>query len=186
MDTDDNGAPQARGPALTDYLTGFPAPLAVAGTGLGLGTITSWSSHGADDLTTALEVLYAHGTRLALAITTVRSTHGIDPRGLPIETPAIQLINFLTRAAVHTTPEDPAARLEHDRNIQHTTDQAPRTTVTVLCDGHPVTGQRVTVLEHAVIELPWHDKHTVLCAGPHDILDTLTLRTATPEDLAHL
>ncbi len=198
MDAENSGTPPVRGPALADYLTDFPAPLAVAGADLGLGAITSWSSRGADDLTSALELLYEQGTRLALAITTVRSTHGIDPRGLPIETAALHLSNFLARADVHAHPgryrfnpenpgpePDPAARLEHERRIQHAIDQAPHSTVTVLCDERPVTGQRVTVLEHAVIELPWHDEHTVLCVGPHDILDKLTLRTSTPEDLAH-
>ncbi|KFU82048.1 hypothetical protein SAMN04489729_1561 [Amycolatopsis lurida] len=199
MDADNSGAPPARGPALADYLIDFPAPLAVAGADLGLGTIISWSSHGVNDLTSALELFYEQGPRLAMAITTIRSTRGIDPRGLPLETPALHLSNFLARAAVHAhsdryrfDPEDPgpvsdpAARLEHERRTQHATDQAPRSTVTVLCDGRPVTGRRVTALEHSVIELPWHDEHTVLCVGTQDILDKLTLRTSTPEDLAHL
>ena len=201
MDADESGAPPPRGPALADYLDRFPVPIAVAHEDLGLGLIATWNSHGVDNLISALEVLYDRDGRFLLVVKTIRSRDGLDPRGLPLETPAIQLENFLSRADVVAHPAryhfdparpgrsgqpDPVARRERYQRIQQAADHATRTPAVVSCDGASVTGQRIDVLGLAVVELPWRDGHTVLCTGVPDVVDHLALRTVTPADVVHV
>ncbi|WP_406635009.1 hypothetical protein [Amycolatopsis sp. WGS_07] len=136
---------------------------------------------------TALELVYESDARCQLTVKTVRSREGLDPRGLPFDTTADLLSNFLSRADVVADPEhasDPAARRERYQRIQHAAGHAPSRPATVSCDGAPATGQRIDALGLAVLELPWHDGATVLCVGVPELVDRLVLHTATAEDLS--
>ncbi|KFU81855.1 hypothetical protein [Amycolatopsis lurida] len=57
--------------------------------------------------------------------------------------------------------------------------------VEVLIDGEGVRGTRLDALDAAVVELAWHGQ-AVFVTGWPDALQTLTLRAATPADVAHL
>lgn len=184
MDADESGAPVTR--SLADYLTRFPCPLAAANGG----TAASWNLQGVDSLATALELVYERDRRCQLTMKTVRSHEGLNPRGLPVATTADLLSNFLSRNELVIEPnrrtfaqEHPTARLERYESIQRAADDAVRLPVTVFCDGTPSTGQRLDALGLSVLELPWHAGATVLCVGVPDLIDHLTLHTATPEDL---
>lgn len=186
MDADESGAPAPRSPALADYLARFPCPLAAANGS----TAAGWSLQGVDTLVTALELVYESDHRCQLTVKTVRSHEGLNPRGLPVNTTADLLSNFLSRNELVTEPgrrtfaqEHPTARLERYQHIQRAADDAARLPATVSCDGTPTTGQRLDALGLSVLELPWHDGATVLCVGVPEFIDHLALRTATPEDL---
>ncbi|SEB32424.1 hypothetical protein SAMN04489729_0266 [Amycolatopsis lurida] len=55
----------------------------------------------------------------------------------------------------------------------------------MLIDGEGVRGTRLDALDAAVVELAWHGQ-AVFVTGWPDALQTLTLRAATPADVAHL
>ncbi|ATY12013.1 hypothetical protein CU254_17235 [Amycolatopsis sp. AA4] len=199
MHADDSGAATAQGPALADCLARFPCPLLAPQESVGLGPAVSWNVQGVDSLVTALELVYESDNRCQLMVKTVRSREGLDPRGLPIDTVADLLSNYLSRADVlarpdryrstpgnldRAAPTDPAAHRERYRRIQHAADQATAATATVACDDAPVAGQRTDALGAGVLELPWRDGATVWCVGMPDILDRLVLRTATSQDLS--
>jgi hypothetical protein len=67
------------------------------------------------------------------------------------------------------------------RTILSAVKNAVVTTVAVSVDDVPLPGTRTDIDNCSVIELRWVEE-IVFCTGLPEVIDTLTLRTATPDD----
>ena len=129
-----------------------------------------------------------------LTIRTVRSREHLDPYGLPVEDLAGAIVNLANReraADPNGTAgpgQDPEAwarqHVTESRLTRAQVAETPTTSVPVLIDGIETPGARVDIGGRSAVMLPW-EKQTVFCAGrPAEIIDSLVLRSARPEDFA--
>jgi len=190
MRQDNSGASrQPRGPALNEIFARFPGHVVVAHDDLGLGAMASWQYHEVDGIPWALEAIYGRDASHLLVVKTVRPPVGLDPRGMPVESDAIQISNFVHHAEITATPErygpghepGPRDHLERFRRAQQAVDQAQPQTMTVSCDGLALLGSRIIALDCCVARVTW-DGSTIWCTGRPEIIGRVVLRTATVDD----
>ena len=190
MDYRDAG--QSRRPWGNEILDGFPGPVAIAAQPIqGLAPVLGWEE--VDDQPWAIQVGYAIPRgRQVLTVRTVRSTEGLSPRH-PLESLASVIVNFVNadlggRAPRRTTVVDPVeatrqdyARMSASRLLRAEVEGTATSPVTVRLDGVAIEGSRVDLERCSAVEVPW-DGQIVFCAGLADVLDTLALKSATPDD----
>ncbi|WP_199443066.1 hypothetical protein [Umezawaea beigongshangensis] len=163
--------------------------MAAASAVMGLGPIAAVGTHGVNDRPWAVEVTHrsSAGT-LLLVIKTVRSSHGLSPRGLPVENAESQLLDFLSRTRDRgsglVVPVRGSSVANHDR-VRAAVAEASVVPVEVVIDHGLVPGTRIDALGAVVIRVGWKDQ-TVLLTGAADHLGTLELHTATSSDVDHL
>ncbi|TDX84940.1 hypothetical protein [Amycolatopsis arida] len=150
------------------------------------GPITSWQADNINGNPWALEVVYQPHDHDRLVVRTIRSRQGIPLRATYVENHAIQLLNFLDRVnPVVVGAPTKEAEQTHSARVRDAIERATPLPTTVVIDGVPERGTRVDVLDWSVVELAWGDQ-AVFVTGRPETLDGLTLRSATPADLAHL
>lgn len=156
---------------------------------MGLGPIATLATQGVNGQPWAVDVTYrSPAGRLLSEVKTVRSPHGLDPRGLPVENAEIQLLNFLSR----TRERDPGRAVPTRESSAADSDavrvavgEATPVPVNVMIDQNQLSGTRVDALGVAVIEVGWGEC-TVFVTGTPDHLGTLELRTTTTAHVDHL
>ncbi|MFI6100762.1 hypothetical protein ACIA8G_34870 [Lentzea sp. NPDC051213] len=178
-----------RSPHPRDQIAVFPAPVASASSGMGLGPIATLATQGVNGLPWAVDVTYRSSDgRLLSEVKTVRSPHGLDPRGLPVENTEIQLLNFLARTRERepgsAVPTRESFAADHDM-VRTAVGEAVAVPVNIMIDQNPLSGTRIDALGVAVIEVNWGEC-TVYLTGTPDHLGTLELHTTTTADVDHL
>jgi hypothetical protein len=136
-------------------VAGFPGPVAIASTPPA-DALAVYGGEDMDDRPYAVHVEYRVGRRRVVDVRTVRSS--LD------WTPAFETIEDLG-----TMME------EHGRGPGN----AIPTTVTV--DGLPVAGMRIDHPNISGLHLEWQGQN-VFCIGERSAIDTLELKTGTPDD----
>lgn len=178
-----------RDPHPREHLAAFPGRVAAASTGMGLGSIAAVGTDRAGDEPWAVDVTYRSPTGSPrLVIKTVRSPHGLSPRGLPVENAEVQLLRFLGGAGGRerglVVPSRESSAANHARVRAAVTD-APAAPVDVVIDSDLVPATRIDALGAVVITASWHDQ-AVFLTGTPEHLGTLELHTATSADVDHL
>ncbi len=193
MEERHQGDPRSpRVPRPADVLARFPGPVAIAAEPVG-GASAILGVEEIDGQPWAVEVGYTAAGRHLLTVRTVRSTAGLDPRGLTVESLASAVVAFAARdegarplGVPVTLAEGDAERriAAHIAASRLTREQVARTPTrhtTLEIGGTAIPGDRVDLAECSAVDLAW-DGQTVYCAGRPEIIDTLKLRPATPSD----
>jgi len=195
MEFDETGTGRIkRGPTVRETIDRFPGPIAIAAEAAATGLEVTWNSYFAEGVTTyAVVAEYDTSAEHLFAVKTFRPL----PAGrvhLAIENPVNQIANYLDRADLIANPGK--YRYQAGRARPHTPGNAfvaanapfrpiagARTTsVSVVVDSAPLAGKRVDIENCSVLELHWGDR-IIFCTGSPTALDSLTLRTATLDDL---
>jgi hypothetical protein len=190
MRHDNSGAPrQPRGPAISELFARFPGPVAVVHDDVELNPMSTWQYHDFDDTPWALDAVYDRGNSRLLVVKSVRSPAELSTRGMPVESDAIQISNFLHHDEITADPgqyatghqPDRQAHLDRYQRAQDAVEHTAPEPVTVSCDGVARPAGRVTALDCSVVRLNWDD-NTIWCTGRPEIISRLALRTATVDD----
>lgn len=175
-----------------ELLDSFPGPVAIAAHPIqGLAPALGWEE--VNDEPWAIQVGYAipQGPQV-LTVRTVRSTEGLNPRH-PLESLASVIVNFVDAELNRQLPpmstavdqaeatQQIKARVTASRLLHAKVEATATSPVTVRLDSVAIEGSRVDLETCSAVELSW-GKQVVFCTGSADVLDTLALKSATPDD----
>ncbi len=170
----------------------FPGPIAIPASPVsGAARHVGFTAN--DDEPWSIDVDYSGSGGHLLTVRTVRSREHLDPYGLPVEDLAGAIVNTANRERAAEPGEgagpgpDPEAwarrHVTESRFTRAQVARTPTTAVSMMIDGIETPGTRVDVGRRSAVMLAWGGQ-TVFCAGRPEIIETLVLRSARPEDLA--
>lgn len=138
----------------------------------------------------AVELYYPVDGRPGLAVRTIRSRQGLSPRGMPIESLASVMVNFMLNNVDVTRPDASAGSEAHvdaviarGRSIRAQASETEAAPTAIFIDGDEYGARRIDVLGCTAVEASWAQR-TVFCVATAAEIDGLRRRTLQPQEAA--